>query len=154
VDVAAELAKVREFFEAAAAEGGVRLEVSARPLTAELNRSLFQRAVTNLVANALAHTPPGGAVTLAASAGDGGARVEVTDTGRGIPADHLPHVFDRFYRVDNSRSSGGAGLGLAIVRSIVEQHGGRVEIASEVGRGTRVVMTFPGKDVNGRQSVV
>ncbi|MFO0843843.1 MAG: heavy metal sensor histidine kinase [Gemmataceae bacterium] len=144
VDVAAELAKVREFYEAAAAEGGVRLEVSAGPLTAELNRALFQRAVANLVANALAHTPPGGAVTLAASAKDGAARVEVADTGQGIPADHLPHVFDRFYRVDNSRSSrGGAGLGLAIVRSIAELHGGRVEIASEIDRGTQVVMTFP-----------
>jgi two-component system, OmpR family, heavy metal sensor histidine kinase CusS len=144
VDVAAELVKVREFYEASAAEAGVRLEVTGTPVVANLNRPLFQRAMANLVANALAHTPPGGTVTLTASAEDGAARVEVADTGRGIAASHLPHVFDRFYRVDGARSAGGAGLGLAIVRSVVEMHGGRVEIASEVGRGTRVVMTFPG----------
>ena len=84
-----------------------------------------------------------GAVTLAAS-GDGAAvRVEVADTGRGIAARHLAHVFDRFYRGDDARSSPGAGLGLAIVKSIIELHGGAVEIASEQGRGTRVVLTVP-----------
>jgi signal transduction histidine kinase len=71
----------------------------------------------------------------------------VADTGCGIPPAHLPHVFDRFYRADQVRSSsaGNVGLGLAIVRSIVELHGGSVQIASEVGRGTRVTMSFPGK---------
>jgi two-component system heavy metal sensor histidine kinase CusS len=146
VDVGEELAKVRDFYETAAAEAGVRLSVvMGGDVRARLNQPLFQRAVTNLVANALRHTPAGGAVTLTA-ARDGVTRVEVADTGSGIPASHLPHVFDRFYRVDQARTSGGTGLGLAIVRSIVELHGGAVEITSEEGKGTRVVMTLPGGD--------
>jgi signal transduction histidine kinase len=74
-------------------------------------------------------------------------QVEVADTGCGIPEAHLPHLLDRFYRVDRARSSktGGVGLGLAIVKGIAELHGGSVEVASEVGRGTRVVLRFPAR---------
>jgi two-component system heavy metal sensor histidine kinase CusS len=145
-DLGTELATVREFYEAAAGEAGVRLAVALEgQVSADLDRPLFQRAVGNLVANALAHTPPGGSVTLTAAGDGASARVEVADTGCGIAAAHLPHVFDRFYRADGARSSrnGNVGLGLAIVRTIVELHGGDVEIASEVGRGTRVAMSFP-----------
>jgi two-component system heavy metal sensor histidine kinase CusS len=147
LDLARELATVCDFYEASAAELGAQLAVRVvGPVTAHLDRALFQRALSNLVTNALAHTPPGGSVTLSASSNDQGARVEVADTGCGIPADHLAHVFDRFYRVDEARSlPGGAGLGLAIVRSIVELHGGTTEITSEPGQGTRVVLIFPGK---------
>jgi two-component system heavy metal sensor histidine kinase CusS len=112
-----------------------------------VDRPLFQRAVGNLVANALAHTPPGGTVTLAATGDATRTQIEVVDTGCGIAAAHLPHVFDRFYRADSTRSgrNGSVGLGLAIVRSISELHGGTVEIASEVGQGTRVALIFPRK---------
>ncbi len=155
LDVAAELARVREFYEAAAAEAGVRIAVAVEGrVTASLSRPLFQRAVANLVANALAHTPAGGAVTLSASQDGVGTRVEVADTGSGIPESHLPHVFERFYRADPARArderrgashgpTAGVGLGLAIVRGIVELHGGTAEITSTVGRGTRVVLRFP-----------
>jgi two-component system heavy metal sensor histidine kinase CusS len=122
------------------------LEVTGRgEVVAELNRALFQRALGNLVANALAHTPPGGGVTLAATREDGRVRVEVADTGCGIPAADLPHLFDRFYRVDRARSSasGGVGLGLAIVKGIAELHDGSVALASQVGRGTRVTLLLP-----------
>jgi two-component system heavy metal sensor histidine kinase CusS len=145
-DVVRELATVSDFYEAAAGEAQVRLAVAPTgPVLADLDRTLFQRAVGNLVANALAHTPAGGVVTLTAAGGDTATRVEVTDTGCGIPSSHLPHVFDRFYRVDPTRPSdhGRVGLGLAIVRSIMELHGGSAEIASEVGRGTRVALVFP-----------
>lgn len=145
-DVGQELAAVCEFYEAAAVEAGVKLTVVLdEPLTADLDRPLFQRAVGNLVANAIAHTPPGGTVSLTAEGGDAGVSIRVVDTGCGIPVADLPHVFDRFYRVDRSRSSGNGrvGLGLAIARSIVELHGGSVGIASEPGRGTRVTLTFP-----------
>jgi two-component system heavy metal sensor histidine kinase CusS len=145
-DVGRELASVREFYEASAAEAGVGLDVRIEgSVAADLNRPLFQRAVANLLAKAIAHTPPGGTVILGARDSGTATRVEVADTGCGIPAAHLAHVFDRFYRVDDARSSaeGGMGLGLAIVRSIVELHGGAVEIVSEVGQGTRAVMTFP-----------
>ena len=146
MDVGAELATVGEFYGAAAGEKGVELVVAvAGRVHADLNRTLFQRAVCNLVENALAHTPPGGAVTLTAAATGTSTAVGVADTGSGVPADHLPHVFDRFYRADPSRSSpaGNAGLGLAIVKSVAELHGGAVEMSSEEGRGTRVTMTFP-----------
>jgi two-component system heavy metal sensor histidine kinase CusS len=147
-DVGAELATVCEFYSLPATEAGVRLAVAVdKKVQGNLDRSLFQRAVGNLVANALAHTPAGGTVTLTATGDDASTRVEVVDSGRGIPAGHLPHVFDRFYRADPTRSSknGSVGLGLAIVRSITELHGGAVEIASEVGRGTRVTLIFPRK---------
>ena len=89
------------------------------------------RAVSNLVSNAIAHTPRGGSVTLAAFATDTEICIKVSDTGIGIPAEALPRVFDRFFRVDPSRSktSGGTGLGLAIVQSIMTLHGGTAEIA-------------------------
>jgi two-component system heavy metal sensor histidine kinase CusS len=145
-DVGLELATVCEFYGLSATETGVRLTVAVpSKVQAELDRSLFQRAVGNVVANALAHTPTGGSVTLTATGDDRSTRVEVVDTGCGIPAAHLPHVFDRFYRADSTRSSknGSVGLGLAIVRSIMDLHGGTVEIASEVGRGTHVTLMFP-----------
>jgi two-component system heavy metal sensor histidine kinase CusS len=135
----------------AASEAGVRLAIEVEnDIQADLDRALFQRAIGNVVANALAHTPSGGSVTLRATGDERSTRVEVIDTGCGISADHLLHVFDRFYRAENSRSSrnGNVGLGLAIVRSITELHGGTVEIASEVGRGTRVTMSFPKKEAS------
>jgi two-component system heavy metal sensor histidine kinase CusS len=148
VDVGRELAAVREFYEATAAEAGVKLTAVPRPgPVADLNRPFLQRALGNLVANALAHTPPGGAVTLTATQEGGWVRVEVADTGCGIPESHLPYVFDRCYRVDRARSpaSGGLGLGLAIVKGIAELHGGSVSLASAVGRGTRVALLLPAR---------
>jgi two-component system heavy metal sensor histidine kinase CusS len=146
VDVARELETVREFYQAAAAEASIRLEVNApTEIDAELDGALFQRAIANLVANALAHTPAGGTITLAARRDGNGVHVEVADTGTGIPPEHLPHVFDRFYRVDaaRSRDAGRVGLGLAIVQGIATLHRGSASIASEVGKGTRVCLTFP-----------
>ncbi|HUD71072.1 MAG TPA: heavy metal sensor histidine kinase [Dongiaceae bacterium] len=149
VDVGEEIARVREFYEAAAAEAGIVMAggVSGR-LDARLNRTLLQRAVGNLVENALAHTPRGGTVGIRAWREAGAVQVEVDDDGSGIPPEHLPHVFERFYRADRFRgpSAGGVGLGLAIVKAIAELHGGTVTIASEVGRGTRVRLTFPAED--------
>jgi two-component system heavy metal sensor histidine kinase CusS len=152
VDVGRELAAVREFYEAAAAEVGVSLTAEAADgLLADLSRPLLQRAVGNLVANALAHTAPGGRVALTAARDGRDVRVEVADTGCGIAAAHLPHVFDRFYRADSARSSsGGVGLGLAIVKSIADVHGGSVSLASEVGRGTRVTLRFPAPAAGGQ----
>ncbi|HEY7331156.1 MAG TPA: heavy metal sensor histidine kinase [Gemmataceae bacterium] len=149
--IAEELARVCEFYGLAAAEAGVRLTIDVeKNVQADLDRALFQRAVGNVVANALAHTPSGGSVTLCATGDERSTRVEVFDTGCGISADHLLHVFDRFYRAENARSSrnGNVGLGLAIVRTITELHGGTVEIASEEGRGTHVTMRFPKEETS------
>jgi two-component system OmpR family sensor kinase len=93
---------------------------------------LIERALENLLDNALRHTPFGGVVSLAVTASDGRVAVRVSDTGSGIPAAELPHIFERFYRVDKSRTSGtgGAGLGLAIVKRIVDLHRGEIAVES------------------------
>jgi two-component system, OmpR family, heavy metal sensor histidine kinase CusS len=147
VDVGQLLNGVREYYEASAAESGILLTTSLgeKPVIAEIDRTLMQRAVGNLVSNAVAHTPAGGSVILGADVEAAAIRIEVADTGAGIPAEALPKVFDRFYRVDSSRSqtSGGTGLGLAIVQSIMVLHGGKADIASEPGLGTRVTLRMP-----------
>jgi two-component system, OmpR family, heavy metal sensor histidine kinase CusS len=147
VDVGELLSGVRDYYEASAVEGGISLTTSLapEPVIAELDRTLIQRAVGNLIANAMAHTPPGGAVVLSANADAVAICIEVSDTGNGIPHEALPRVFDRFYRVDTSRSqaSGGTGLGLAIVQSIIVLHGGHAEIASQLSHGTRVTLHIP-----------
>lgn len=147
VNLRRELETVAAFYEALASETGVALEVWAEPqLMASLDRTLFQRALGNLIENALAHTPAGGTVRLCGGAEDSAVRIEVSDTGRGIAPEHLPHVFERFYRADQARASssaGRAGLGLSIVRRIAELHGGSAEIWSEIGRGTQVSLILP-----------
>src|SRR5262249_35260306 len=146
VHVHKELTAVRDYYEAAAGEAKVNLSLmDGEEIMLTVNRGLLQQAIGNLVVNSLAHTPPGGAVTLRAGAENGHVRIEVADTGDGIPAGDLPRVFDRFYRVTQARSSqfGSVGLGLAIVKGIVTLHGGWTEIQSEVGKGTRVALVFP-----------
>jgi signal transduction histidine kinase len=99
----------------------------------------------NLALNAIQHTLPGGSVTLSAYAAAGRAQMEIEDSGEGIRAADLPFVFNRFYRGDRSRArtTGGTGLGLAICKAIVDAYGGKIEIESEVGRGTRVHVALP-----------
>ena len=147
VNVAELLDGLQEYYEASAADGGISLSTrfGDAPVIAELDRTLMQRAVGNLVSNAVAHTPSGGSVVMATSSESAVVRIEVADTGIGISPEALPRVFDRFFRVDPSRSqaSGGTGLGLAIVQGIVLLHGGKVEIFSQPGKGTRVVLSMP-----------
>ena len=102
----------------------------------------------NLLDNAIKYTPSGGTIAVRVTCPDGRAQVEVADTGIGIAPEHLPHIFERFYRVDpaRSRESDGTGLGLAICRSIAEAHGGTIAVESTVGRGTRVTLTLPAAD--------
>jgi heavy metal sensor kinase len=106
----------------------------------------LRRLLFNLLDNAIKYTTNGGAITASGQCPDEEVRVVVSDTGIGIAAEHIPHLFDRFYRVDPARgrdATEGIGLGLAICRSIVESHGGRIEVESHVGRGTRVTFTLP-----------
>jgi two-component system heavy metal sensor histidine kinase CusS len=144
-DMASELANVQEFYEPAAEEAGIELGVTAPPqLACRLDRTLFQRALGNLLANAFYHTPKGGRVIVSACVDPEGLIVSVSDTGVGIALEHLPHLFDRFYRCDAARSSGqGVGLGLAIVKSIAELHGGSASIASQIAGGCVVTLKFP-----------
>jgi signal transduction histidine kinase len=99
----------------------------------------------NLLENATHHTPPGTQIEVHLRRSDGVAQIAVTDTGPGIPPEHLPQIWHRFYRADEARSraSGGTGLGLAIVKYVAEAHGGRVGVVSEVGKGTTFIVTLP-----------
>jgi signal transduction histidine kinase len=99
----------------------------------------------NLLSNALTHTPPGGKVVVVARAKQLAVEVSVSDTGEGIPLERLPYIFERFYRADRSRSraTGGTGLGLSIAKQLVEAHGGRISVASQVGQGTTFTFTLP-----------
>jgi signal transduction histidine kinase len=103
----------------------------------------IEQALQNLAANALKHTPPGGAVRLHARRQDGRVLLTVSDNGIGIPAEHLPHVFDRFYKADRSRSQSGSGLGLSIVKAIIERHGGTVAVRSTPNVETVFEVSLP-----------
>jgi signal transduction histidine kinase len=106
--------------------------------------TLVRQLLLIVLDNAIKFTPPSGHVGLNVSTADGRADVVITDTGIGIPAEQLPHVFERFYRGDPARrEADGAGLGLAIARWIAEVHGARIALSSEPGRGTRVTIAFP-----------
>jgi two-component system, OmpR family, heavy metal sensor histidine kinase CusS len=140
-----ELDAVQEFYEALAAETEVAV-VCEGDATLTGDPMLFRRAVSNLLANALKHTPRTGRVVLAAAnLPDGSAEIRVSDTGDGIPAEHLPRIFDRFYRADDSRNrrTGGAGLGLAICKAIADAHGGSLEVSSAIGKGSAFTLRIP-----------
>jgi two-component system OmpR family sensor kinase/two-component system sensor histidine kinase BaeS len=107
---------------------------------AEIDPVRMREVLSNLLSNALRYTPRGGSVRVGASTADGLVRVSVRDTGPGIAADALPHVFDRFYKSEESR---GAGLGLAIAKSLVVAHGGEIEATSTLGQGTEMRFTLP-----------
>jgi heavy metal sensor kinase len=121
----------------------IRVEGGATLVSGDPDR--LRELVTNLVANAVQHGTPGGRVTCSVSMSGRNATLVVADTGPGIDANDLPHVFERFYRANKarSRSGGGAGLGLAISKWIAEAHGGDIRCESEPGRGSRFVVTLP-----------
>jgi signal transduction histidine kinase len=135
---------------AAAYEGffaakGIAFETRIEPTPVHGDGRRLEQVVDNLLSNALRYTDSGGRVELRVSRGVAGCVVEVRDTGIGIAAEDLPHVFDRFWRSDRSRSraTGGSGIGLAVVRELVRAHRGRVELRSELGRGTVARVVLP-----------
>ncbi|HEX8969655.1 MAG TPA: ATP-binding protein [Chloroflexota bacterium] len=139
-----------------AVERGIRLRVAAEPaLLLSGDQTRLTQLVVNLVENALAHTPPDGNVAVSASREAGAVILQVADTGSGISPEHLPHVFERFFRADREerRERAGAGLGLSLCQSIARAHGGDIRIDSELGRGTRVTVRLPSARVQpGRHS--
>jgi two-component system heavy metal sensor histidine kinase CusS len=141
-DARAAIERVAAFHEPIAEEQKLTIRCQGEG-TFNADEMLFSRAVNNLVENAVHHTPAGGTIEIAIANRGANSEVSVKDTGRGIAAEHLPRVFDRFYRADPSRSSEGVGLGLALVKSIMDLHGGSAQIASEPGRGTTVTLSFP-----------
>jgi len=127
-------------------EAAGRLEIRcAEGLRAPINAPLLEQAVGNLVGNALKYSPEGTPVTITCEKEEGFVAIHVTDRGPGIQAEHLPRIFERFYRVDKARSRrmGGTGLGLAIVKHITQIHGGQASVQSTPGRGSTFTLTLP-----------
>src|SRR6266545_5665025 len=114
-------------------------------LTVQCEVLKMHQALRNLIGNAIKYTPAGGAITLSVEHDAEQVNIKIQDTGYGIPASDLPHIFERFYRVRNNGHDEieGNGLGLAIVKSIVEQHGGNVSVESEIGKGSCFSFTLP-----------
>lgn len=143
-DLGALLRSVTDLYDDVAEENEVSLQLDApRDITAVVDPVRMRQAVANLVDNALKYTPAGGQVTISAAEEPEGRTIRVADTGIGITAADLPRIWDRLYRGDRSRSERGLGLGLTLVKSIVEAHGGRVEVESAPNQGSRFTVWIP-----------
>jgi signal transduction histidine kinase len=116
--------------------------------TVNIDIHRIKQVLNNLLANAIVHTPRGGCITVTAREQDNRIYVSVSDTGEGIPPEELPMIFERFYRIDKSRTraTGGSGLGLTIAKRLIEAHGGTIEVQSEVGKGSTFTFTLPVSD--------
>ena len=125
-----------------AVEHGVTLQLDAVPTSIHGDAGRMAQVITNLLTNAIQHTPPGGIVSLRTGRDPAAAFIEVSDTGQGIAAKDLPHIFERFYRADKARtgSAGRTGLGLSIAKAIVEAHGGQITALSEPGKGSTFIV--------------
>jgi signal transduction histidine kinase len=138
---------VVEQYAPRAEAAGVTLRNKGTPAPLVADEDLLMQVLVNLIDNALTHTPAGGTVTVGCRTERERVRLWVTDTGAGIPPEHQPRIFDRFYRVDTGRARqpphGGAGLGLAISKAIAEAHGGTIDLTSRVSEGTRVDVLLP-----------
>ena len=144
IDPRAELDKVAEFYEVLADEAGLKI-VPEGEGRAVAERILAQRAIANLLSDAIRHAPPGGEIHATIAATADAVELRVSNPGPGIPPEHLERVFDRFYQVDAAREHGdaGTGLGLAIVKSIMRLRGGDAGVVSEPGRLTTFSLHFP-----------
>ena len=145
VDAAAVLQETLDLFEDLADARQLRLEISpvAPGLSVDADRARLRQALANVVDNAIKYTPAGGTVTLGAEPRQREVAFEVRDTGPGIPSDQQPRIWDRLYRGDAGQHERGLGLGLSLVRAIVEAHGGRAEIRSAPGAGSVFTLVFP-----------
>lgn len=138
-----------ELYEDVAEDRGIQIEThSPGPLTVVVDRNRMRQVLANLLDNAVKYTPSGGRVTIVAEREGSTAVLTVSDTGVGIPQDELPHIWDRLYRGDKSRSTRGLGLGLSLVKAIVEAHRGSVEAESRPGEGTRFAIRLPAEPPN------
>lgn len=123
------------------------METHTGPVLCEGDRTQIERVVTNLLSNAIKYTPTGGWVRATAEQTGANVRLVVEDSGVGIPQDHLPHIFNRFYRVPDPNPEKGLGLGLSFVAAIVKAHGGEIRVESEIGKGSRFEVTLPAGSV-------
>jgi signal transduction histidine kinase len=147
VDLAELLNDVATSFSGPAEASHVNLKITLEPgpLVVSGDVGRLDQVLSNLVANALQHTPAGGTITLSAGPSPEGMCLKVVDNGRGIPAEDLPNIFDRFWRSDERRQSG-TGLGLAIARQLVQAHGGSISVESQVNQGSTFTINLPGPE--------
>lgn len=143
VDLAGLLDLVAEQYAPQAEQAGVRLALDTQPTPLVADQDLLLQVLVNLLDNAQRHAPPGSTITLGCRADAAWATFWVADEGAGIPPEHLPRVFERFYRADPSRADGGIGLGLSICKAIVEAHGGTIALSSSPGSGTTATVRLP-----------
>ncbi len=150
IDMADVVSSVIQGLKKQAEDKGIELslELSSPSLPVRADKERMEQVLINLIDNAIKYTPEGGKVKVSARKEDSKIRVDVEDTGIGIPAKDIPRIFERFYRVDKARSRelGGTGLGLAIVKHIILSHRGKVWVTSEVGKGSRFSFTLPVDD--------
>jgi signal transduction histidine kinase len=132
--------------DVAEAKGVSLVANTAADVVVDADRVRIEQVAANLLDNAVKYTPAGGTVTIETAREDGGARLRVSDTGIGIPADELPRIWERLFRGDASRAERGLGLGLSLVKAVVEAHGGTVAVQSEIGAGTTFSVVLPATD--------
>jgi two-component system OmpR family sensor kinase len=144
-DLGALVANTTDQMAVLADDKRIRISREAAAVNIHGDRARLKQVAVNLINNAIQYTPAGGTIRVSVHAENGSAVFEVADNGIGIPAEALPHVFERFFRVDKARSRdyGGAGLGLAIVKAICSAHGGSVDVESDEGKGSRFVVRLP-----------
>jgi len=141
-------------FRTAFLDRGVNLKLDLPPDVPQVlvDPARIKHVFSNLLNNALKHTPPGGSVSVSARSEGAEVRFAVEDTGAGIPAEYLPRVFEEFFRVPGQDQESDTGLGLAIVKEIVELHGGRIEAQSEPGKGAKFVFTLKVAEPTGNRT--
>jgi signal transduction histidine kinase len=144
VPLAEVVARAVDLYRDVADAKGVTLAAIASPdIVVTADRTRLEQVAANLIDNAVKYTPAGGRVDVEVLREADAAVLQVRDTGPGIPADELPRIFDRLFRGDTSRTERGLGLGLSLVKAIVEAHGGAVEVSSELGRGSTFSVSLP-----------
>jgi len=151
IPLAALLAEAVDLYRYVIDEHGLDVSMTAPPsLWVTADRTRLRQVLANLLDNAIKYTPPGGRITLTACQELTGVAILFEDTGRGMTADDLAHIWDRLYRGDTSRSQRGLGLGLSLVKAIVQAHQGAVTVASTLGKGSRFTLQFPMNPPHGR----
>lgn len=137
-------AEAAEEWEASFAAAGIRFDWRLEPTPVLADPGRVHQVIANLLSNALKFTPPGGHVTVGTSRAGPDAVLRVTDTGPGIPADELPHIFDRFWRGLGAARISGSGIGLTVAAELARAHGGRLTATSKPGHGTQMTLAIPG----------
>jgi signal transduction histidine kinase len=152
VDLAELALNTAEHMRLIAEDRGIEIDLSAlESAVIQGDRARLKQVIVNLLDNAIRFTPRGGIVSIRTAADDTGSVLDISDTGIGIPPSSIPHVFDRFFRVDEARSreDGGAGLGLSIVKSICSAHGAEIDVQSRLEWGSRFRVRFPQRSIAG-----